>query len=211
MASSFSSQIPLIVHLLSKLQPHSVLDIGQGFGKYGFLLHEYCGIDYSLRPNPGLSLRDQSCIAVDAVESNPDYLWPHLNQFYRRTYHGRIETLYESLPHYDTVLMADVIEHLKKEDAIRIVRHFVQAGSSAIISTPKEFFQQELFESADEHHLSHWTADDFRPLGSCDYQNVDAGRIFLISPRPLDIRGFGRSPIKRLRRIARAIQNELSV
>jgi hypothetical protein len=208
MASSFSSQIPIIVHLLSKLQPRSVLDIGKGFGKYGFLLHEYWGIDCAIRPNPNLSLRDQSRVAVDAVESNSDYLWPHLNQFYRQVYTGRIEVLYESLPRYDIVLMADVIEHLQKKDALSVLRHFVESGSTMIISSPRIFFEQDLFESPDEHHISHWTVDDFHPIGNCDYQNADAGRIFLVSPRPLDIRGFGHSPIKRLRRLARAVRNE---
>jgi 2-polyprenyl-3-methyl-5-hydroxy-6-metoxy-1,4-benzoquinol methylase len=209
MASSYSSQIPLIIHLLSKLKPDTVLDIGKGFGKYGFLLHEYCGVDNSVRPNPTLSLAQQSRIAIDAVESNSDYLWPHLDQLYRQIFLGRIETLYETLPRYDTILMADVIEHLEKHDALSIIRHFIQAGSSMIIATPRDFFQQELFESNDEHHVSHWTAKDFRPIASVDYQNADAGRVFLISPQPMDIRGFGRSPIKRLRRIARAVRNEL--
>jgi hypothetical protein len=209
MASSFSTQIPVIVHLLSKLKPRSVLDVGKGFGKYGFLLHEYCGIDSSVRPNPTLSLKQQSRIVVDAVECNPDYMWPHLDQLYRQVFTGRIEALYKELPRYDTVLMADVIEHLDKQNALLIVRHFIQAGSSMIIATPREFFQQELFESDDEHHVSHWTVKDFHPIASVDYQNADAGRVFLVSPQPIDIRGFGRSPIKRLRRIARSIRNEI--
>jgi hypothetical protein len=45
MASSFSAQIPAIVHLLKSLASKSVFDIGKGFGKYGFLIHEYLGID----------------------------------------------------------------------------------------------------------------------------------------------------------------------
>ena len=94
MASSFSSQISTIVYLISRLKPATLLDIGKGFGKYGFLLHEYYGIDKSIRPNPTLSLRDQSNLAIDAVESNPDYLWPHLDQFYRRIFSGRIEAFW---------------------------------------------------------------------------------------------------------------------
>ncbi len=65
-----------------------------------------------------------------------------------------------------------------------------------VISTPRSFFQQELFESPDERHVSHWTPRDFRQLAACDYQNVAGGRIFLLSPAPIDVPGFGRSPIK---------------
>jgi hypothetical protein len=209
MASSFASQIPIIVHLMSKLRPQSVLDIGKGFGKYGFLLHEYCGVDYSVRPKPNLSLREQSCVAVDAVESNPAYLWPHLNQFYRTVYSGRIESLYKSLPVYDVVLMADVIEHLQKPDALSILRHFIGSGSSMVIATPRAFFQQEFFESADERHVSHWTPADFHSIGSCDYQNAGAGRVYLLSSKPTDIRGFGHSLVKRMRRIGRGLMDDL--
>ena len=49
MASSFVSQIPVIVNLVSKLKPRKIIDIGKGFGKYGFLIHEYAGIDNQKR------------------------------------------------------------------------------------------------------------------------------------------------------------------
>src|SRR5436309_9272819 len=101
MPSSFASQIPIIVHLLNNLEPATVLDVGKGFGKYGFLIHEYVGMDFSKRPDPAATLAQQSRIAVDAVESNPDYLWPHISQFYRNIYVGRIENLYQSLGRYD--------------------------------------------------------------------------------------------------------------
>jgi len=210
MASSFSSQISTIVYLISKLKPVSLLDIGKGFGKYGFLLHEYYGVDNSVRPNPAVSLRDQSRIVIDAVECNPDYLWPHLSQFYRHIFEGRIEEIYQDLPHYDLILMADVIEHLRKEEARAIVRHFVDRGSTLVVSTPKKYFEQKCFESEDERHLSHWTSTDFRALGCCDYQNTGAGRVFMVSPQPIDVRGFGSSPIKRIRRMVRALQDELT-
>lgn len=210
MATSFSSQIPAIVYLISQLRPATLLDIGKGFGKYGFLLHEYYGVDNSVRPDAALALREQSRITIDAVESNPDYLWPHLSQFYRKIVSARIEEIYRDLPRYDVVLMADVIEHLRKEDAVSIVKHFLDMGSALVISTPKQYFDQEFFESKDEHHLSHWTVADFRALGCCDYQNAGAGRIFLVTRQPMNIRGFGAAPIKRLRRLARAFVDEVT-
>ena len=85
MASSFVEQVPVIVFLLQKLNPQTVLDVGKGFGKYGFLLHEYVGIDQTKRPDPSKTLAEQSCVAVDAVEVNRSYLWPHISQFYSNT------------------------------------------------------------------------------------------------------------------------------
>jgi hypothetical protein len=136
----------------------------------GFFLHEYYGVDNSTRPNPALTLRQ------------------------RRVYNGRIENQYQALPRYDVVPMADVIEHLDKQQAFSIVQHFLGRGSVLVISTPRTFFNQEFFGSPDEHHLSHWTVKDFRALRSCDYQNAGPGRIFLLSSGLIDIRGFGSAP-----------------
>ena len=210
MATSFSVQIETIIYLMQSLKPKNVLDIGKGFGKYGFLLHEYYGIDPSYRPDPLKTLKCQSRVVIDAVESNPDYLWPHLDQVYGKVYEGRIEALYGSLEGYDLVLMLDVIEHLEKADGVKIVRHFVSSGANMIVSTPATFFQQALYGSDDERHVSFWSPEDVANIGfPFDYRRIGPARVFLISPSRLDIRGFGQSPIKRLRRLARAVSNEL--
>jgi hypothetical protein len=206
MASSFPSQIPIIIHLLAKLCPATMLDIGKGFGKYGFLVHEYVGIDPGKRPNPNVSLAQQSRVSVDAVECNENYLWPHICQLYRNVHIGRIEDLYRSLPRYDVVLMADVIEHINKTDGLSVSKHFVEEGSSVIISTPYKFFDQDLYQSGDEHHVSHWTPRDFDWCYH-DHQKSDSGVVYLLSSSPVNIRGFGSRPLARARRLVRAVRD----
>ena len=105
--------------------------------------------------------------------------------------------------------MIDIIEHIDKNDALKMLEHFLKKGSNLIIATPIEFFQQELYQSQFENHVSHWTKGDFTKLGYVDYQYYDAGAVYLLSFEKLDIRGFGCSMIKKARRIARALQNEL--
>ena len=91
-----------------------------------------------------------------------------------------------------------------------VVRHFVKSGAAVVISTPIEFFDQHLFESEDEHHRSHWTPSDMRDLARhVDYQAAEGGWVFLLSARKLDVRGFGCSLVKRLRRVARVLRSEL--
>ena len=121
-----------------------MLDIGKGFGKYGWLLHEYHGVPTDVRADPAKTLAQQSKLVIDAVESNPDYLWPHIPHLYRQVFQGRIENLYRDLKGYDTVLMLDVIEHIGAEPAREIVRHFIADGATVVVSTPAEYFQQEL-------------------------------------------------------------------
>ncbi len=209
MASSFINQTPAIIHLLQKLKPKKILDIGKGFGKYGFLIHEYIGIDNTRKINADKSLKDQSNVLIDAVEVDADLMLPHLPHIYNKIYFGDILQLYKQLPPYDFVLMIDIIEHINKEGALLLLKHFLQQGSKIIVATPKHFFQQELYESEFENHVSHWNLKDFKNLGFLDVQYFDAGAVYLLSNEKLDIRGFGNTWIKKIRRLARAFKNEL--
>lgn len=208
MASSFADQIPVVIHLLQKLGPSTLLDIGKGFGKYGFLAHEYAGIAPSHKADPTKTLAQQSRLQIDAVEVERDFLWPHLSHLYRNVIVGKIEDIYVSLPHYDVVLMADVIEHIEKPAAKAIVKHLVDNGSIVIVATPKLFFQQHLYESGYEEHVSHWLPHDFSMVPFVDFQNTGAGRIYVLSRNPIEIRGFGNRLRTRLRRLARIIRDE---
>ena len=206
MASSFASQIPAIVHLIAQLRPATMLDVGKGFGKYGFLAHEYSGISPTRRTDSSRTLAEQSNLIIDAVECNRDYLWPHLGHIYRTVYEGRIEDLVASLPNYDLVIMCDVIEHLPKETGKEVVKTILAKSSKMIVSTPRKFFAQgELYKSPDERHISEWGPRDFRSFGVwVDWQNIDAGSVYLLSHKPHKIRGFGHDPLTRFRRVARA-------
>lgn len=209
MASSFSNQIPAIIHLVQQFKPKRILDIGKGFGKYGFLLHEYAGIDNTKKINPAKSLKEQSNLLIDAVEVDPDLMLPHLSQLYHTVYFGDVLQLYKELPSYDLVLMIDIIEHINKVEALILLKYLLQMGSRIIIATPVEFFHQHLYESEYENHISHWTIEDLKYLGFAEVQYFDAGAIYLLSADKLDVRGFGNTWIKKVRRLARAIKNEL--
>ena len=209
MASSFINQVPTIIHLVQKLQPQKILDIGKGFGKYGFLIHEYAGINNTKKLEPAKTLKEQSSIIIDAVEVDADLMMPHLTHLYANVFFEDILQVYPRLAAYDLVLMIEIIEHIEKKEAITLLQHLLEQGSKIIIATPIDFFEQELYESHFEHHVSHWTKKDFENLGYLNVQYFDAGAVYLLSNEKLDIRGFGNNWIKKLRRIARAVKNEI--
>lgn len=209
MASSYSNQIPAIIHVAQKLAPKNILDIGKGFGKYGFLLHEYIGVDNTRRIDPAISIKEQSNITIDAVEVDPDLMLPHLQQFYSNVHFGDILTMYRNFSGYDLVLMIDIIEHIPKEEAIVILKHFVTSNACVIVSTPIDFFEQYLYESVYENHVSHWTKADFAAVGYVDFQYFGEGAVYLVSKEKLDIIGFGNSPIKKAKRLARLLKDDI--
>lgn len=209
MGSSFATQIPSIIHIVQQLKPKSIIDIGKGFGKYGFLIHEYLGIPTNFRIDPLKKMCDQSSVKIDAVEVDPDLMLPHLLHFYNNIYFKNINEIYKSLPNYDLVVMIDIIEHIEMNSAIEIVKHFIDNNSVVLIATPIHFFQQELYESQYERHVSHWKLEDFIKIAHTDVQKYSDGAVYLLSKNKLDIIGWGSHPIKKIKRIFRAIINEL--
>ena len=155
MVSSFINQVPTIIHLVQKLQPKTVLNIGKGFGKYGFLIHEYAGINNSKKLDPSKSLKELSEITIEAVEADSDLMFLHLPHLYSNVYFEDILTLYPKLGGYNLVLMIDVIEHIDKLHAVKLLKHLLNIGSKIIVATPIHFFEQELYESSFGHHVSH--------------------------------------------------------
>jgi hypothetical protein len=68
---------------------------------------------------------------------------------------------------FDTVIALDVIEHLTKEDGLRMMRSMENiAGRKIIFFTPSGFLPQRSFENNDlQEHLSGWEAGEMEKLG----------------------------------------------
>lgn len=208
MASSFASQIPQIIFLISQIKSKTILDIGKGFGKYGFLIHEYIGIEKANGINPAKTMKAQSKINIDAVEIDKQLFLPHLDHIYNKVYEGSILEMYTRLPNYDLILIIDVIEHLEKNAAVKMLEYFISKKNKIIIATPEKFFQQHLYDSPFEEHISHWNLKDFSNIAYVDHQKCSGGIIYFLTSQKMNIRGFGNSIIKKIRRLARALRDE---
>lgn len=68
---------------------------------------------------------------------------------------------------YDAVILNQVIEHLTKKDALKLLKELeVYAKKSIIIGTPNGHYHQEEYDDNElQTHLSHWRAKDFKKLG----------------------------------------------
>ncbi len=134
---------PSILNLCWQVHPHSVLDVGPGWGKAGILLREYVAAN-----------------RVDAVEAWGPYVTPRLRAVYDEVIVGDVRDLPdEKLASYDLVLMADVIEHMDRQDALTLLWRI---PGYVVLCTPREFFQNpEAAEIPPEEHRSLWTPQDF--------------------------------------------------
>jgi hypothetical protein len=68
---------------------------------------------------------------------------------------------------FDAIIMIDVLEHLKKEDALELIKKMnIWAKKKIIILTPNGFMHQENVDNNHlQDHLSGWEFEEFKKLG----------------------------------------------
>ena len=163
--SSFRT-IPIIIKVARDIQPASILDIGLGFGKYGYLLREYLDVQAGKDGSPRYS-REQWNVVIDGVEIYEDYITDLQRAVYNTIHIGDIRSTVAGLSTYDLILMCDVIEHIPKEEARDLLARLSRKARRALlITTPDGHYEQgEVYDNPAERHVSEWTAADFAPFG----------------------------------------------
>ena len=159
MPTSQHFQISKLLNLIIHLNPGSVLDIGAGFGKYGFLCREYldCSHDHSY----GTFSR-----RIEAIEIFEQYLTPVHQFVYDRVLVGDALKLIPTLgTKYDLTLMIDVLEHFTKSDGQRLLDSTLAKSKSLLVSVPRDIGNQsEVFGNQYEAHRAEWTGKELLTL-----------------------------------------------
>lgn len=156
MPSSLLALAPTIIHMVWEKDAKRILDVGPGRGKYGLLIREYVGDPERL----------------DAVEMHDGYVSERLRAIYDEVIVEDVcELTDDELERYDLVLMADVIEHIEKDRALKLLERI---PGSVIVSTPVEFFENPAELPDSERHVSHWTIEDFGERVELDCSQLGA-------------------------------------
>ena len=166
MPSSTHVHISKMVDWIVRLQPKSVLDIGVGFGKWGFLAREYTDI------NAHHYKREDWRVRIEGVEAFPEYSTPTYHYIYDKVHYGDLRIVLPELPEFDLVIVGDVIEHFDKEVGLELLQQLRRKSRHILLSSPTVFFTQELFDNEFERHRSLWTVDDFAGF-RFDYDEFD--------------------------------------
>lgn len=139
----------------------SVLDVGIGFGKFGFLLREH--LDVRKRRY----FRHEWKARIDGIEVYSDYLTVLHSFVYDNIYVGDIRELLETLPQYDVIVLADVIEHMPYEDGVRVLKSLFNdhCRKGMVVSYPSVIGSDwKNWDNPHERHHHIWTVDQFRQL-----------------------------------------------
>ncbi len=145
MPSSDSLTIHQVLKLVTGFNPTSILDVGCGNGKYGFLFREILDMNY------GRFKPDEWTKRIDGVEIERKYQNPVHDYFYNKIYWGNWFDL--MVNKYDLVFMGDVLEHFDAWDTA--LNKGMEAGRVVICVCPNwdgSINQGALFGNEYEKH-----------------------------------------------------------
>ncbi len=173
MPTSHFYQLNEITQLIALTDPASILDIGVGFGKYGFLSREYLEVWNTSQPYGTWTRR------IDGIEVFPEYITPVHKYIYDHIYLGNaIDILATLEKRYDLILLIDILEHFDYAQGTKLLEDCMEHGRNIIISTPRFFSpQKETFENSFETHKFLW---EKRHLSQ-----IDRDKFFISNPHSL--------------------------
>ncbi|GEM_PF-531696 len=161
MPSSDTAQISTIVDLIQIIDPKSILDVGCGFGKYGYLFREYLMGD----------LWDKNRILVNAVEGYEKYITDTQRAIYNEIFLCNAMDFQVYLKQkYDVICMIDAFEHLSAPDGEKFIENVLKNAKYLLISVPRFVGPQHGFTDDPnkfESHRSFWTRKMFKTMGNC--------------------------------------------
>lgn len=166
MPSSAIESIPHIIELIRKNNPKlkSVLDVGVGFGKNGYLLREY----FDVREYKKFKPRSWK-LKITGVEIFPAYLSELQRKVYTKIIIGDIFKILPKLGKFEVTLLTDIIEHFPKDKGLELLDKLFQHTKSVIITTPLGFLPQAAIDSnPHEEHKSGWILNDFKKFKIID-------------------------------------------
>lgn len=196
MPSSHHYQLNEIIDLIIRTNPMKILDIGVGFGKYGFLSREY------LELWNGNESYNNWQRQIDGIEAFEEYITPAHTYIYNQIFIGdALQVLPGIQGKYDLILLIDVLEHFSFEDGARILEECRRISANILISVPKVVSpQDEVFGNPYEVHKYPWSKKEL---------TISRSAFFVYNPRSLIC--FDGSESKRLKKEIRKTRTRQTI
>jgi len=149
--------IPKILHIIYKLQPESVFDVGIGDARNGHLIRE-C-IDQMWERYH----KAEWTKILDGCEIFSSYITPAHQYYYDEIHIGDYSELVDKIGNYDLIFMGAVLEHFPKEIGKEIITKTLKKCKHLLIQCPNgKMAEEPSFGNVHEAHRSAWVKKDFK-------------------------------------------------
>jgi len=182
MPTSTYSHIPTVVRFLETARPASLLDVGLGNGKIGYLARDLLDVMLGERYR-----KEDWQVRIDGIEVFPAYIQAHQRAIYDDIHVGDAFEVIDGLGLYDVVFLGDVLEHLEKERAwVFLDKCLDHARAYVMLAIPlgEKWVQPEIYGNPHEEHLSFWKREELEPLAAqkeyLNFPNLGLYGVFMI-------------------------------
>lgn len=156
-----SSDPKLVPYILPLIEGRTILDIGCGYGNWGYLIKTAYWYTKAGRKRKKANF----LMGIDICKNYLKFVNYH--RVYSET--AMCDSRYLPLNDktFDTVLLLEIIEHLPKSEGYNILKEAERVAKRlVIVSTPSYFIRQETRDGNKfQKHLSKWTVSDFKRAG----------------------------------------------
>lgn len=139
------------------LNPRSVLDVGCGFGTWGFLCRTYLDV-FNQHVQP-----ETWEVTIDGIELFEPYIQPHHRSLYSSITIGDIRELADTVEPHELIICGDVIEHLEKDEGQAVLDTLYEKATRALllnIPIGDGWDHPEVHGNPGELHRSQWEFED---------------------------------------------------
>jgi SAM-dependent methyltransferase len=164
MPTSPYAHIYALVLYLDDLRPKSILDIGLGNGKLGFIARDLLDVMYGERYH-----RSQWRLKLDGIEVFEGYIQDHQRAIYDDIYIGDAFDVIDHIGNYDMIILGDVLEHFDKQQGIAFMDKCVRHANKAVslfVPLGDGWAQGAIYGNKYETHRSSWHLDELKSISS---------------------------------------------
>lgn len=174
MPTSPYAHIYCYVNFLNEIRPKSILDVGLGNGKLGFIARDLLDTMLGQRYK-----KSEWQLKLDGIEVFGDYIQDHQLAIYNTIHIGDAFQTIEILDNYDVVVLGDILEHFTKEKGwLFLDKCCEHANKALILFVPlgKGWVQGSIYDNPYETHRSCWDSHELIPM-STDHEvfNFEVG------------------------------------
>lgn len=162
MPTSPYMHITAYIEFLTDLKPSSILEIGLGNGKLGFIARDLLDVMYGERYK-----RTDWNLRLDGIEVFGDYIQAHQKAIYDTIYIGDAYQVIDELDTYDVIVMGDVLEHFPKHKGLSMLDKCIAHLSRALIlfvPLGDGWAQPAIYGNDYERHRSIWRQEEFESM-----------------------------------------------
>jgi len=146
--------------------PKSILDVGCGWGRWGFLAREFLEV-WVRRFRP-----EDWAVTIHGVDIH-EGTWTPLHEYlYDQTFTADIRT-WDPPQQYDLAICCDVVEHMTKPEAVAMLEKLMSVSAHVLVGVPLDFGLRPGFDSNPyEAHVAVWGEHDLDALFAPEHRAV---------------------------------------